>query len=104
MDKEVRRRCEILEYMRKVNVGSHKDVARIISGYYKNPDKVMAEVRRMRDDGIPAHFSIDTGATVYVNTLPKHVGEVEGLIKELGIETIRCGVGGKATIVNEHLF
>jgi phosphomevalonate decarboxylase len=66
--------------------------------------KVMAEVRRLRDEDIPVHFSIDTGATVYINTLPAKVGEVEGYIKDLGIETIRCGVGGKAQLVNGHLF
>lgn len=66
--------------------------------------KVMAEVRRMRDDGVPAYFSIDTGATVYINTHPDKVGLVEGHIKDLGIETIRCGIGGKATLVNNHLF
>jgi phosphomevalonate decarboxylase len=66
--------------------------------------KVMAEVRRLRDEGVPVHFSIDTGATVYVNTLPNKVGEIEGYIKDLGIETLRCGVGGKAQLVGEHLF
>jgi len=66
--------------------------------------RVMAEVRRLRDGCIPAYFSIDTGATVYVNTLPDKIGVVEGYIKDLGIETIRCGVGGKAQVVGEHLF
>jgi phosphomevalonate decarboxylase len=66
--------------------------------------KVMAEVRRMRDDGVPAYFSIDTGATVYINTLPDKVGLVEGHIKDLGIETLRCGVGGKAELLSDHLF
>jgi phosphomevalonate decarboxylase len=66
--------------------------------------RVMAEVRRLRDECIPAYFSIDTGATVYVNTLPDKIGVVEGYIKDLGIETIRCGVGGKAQVVGEHLF
>ena len=66
--------------------------------------KVMAEVRRLRDEDIPVHFSIDTGATVYINTLPSKVAEVEGYIKDLGIETIRCGVGGRAQLVNGHLF
>jgi len=66
--------------------------------------KVMAEVRRMRDEEIPAYFSIDTGATVYINTLPEKVGEVEGHIKDLGIETLRCGVGGKAELLTDDLF
>lgn len=66
--------------------------------------KVILEVRKMREEGIPAYFSIDTGATVYVNTRPKRVPEVEERIKGLGIETITCGVGGSARATDEHLF
>ena len=66
--------------------------------------KVILEVRKMRSEGIPAYFSIDTGATVYVNTKPKLVREVEARIKALGIDTIRCGVGGSAKTTKEHLF
>ena len=66
--------------------------------------KVRLEVRKMRSEGIPAYFSIDTGATVYVNTKPKLVREVEARIKALGIDTIRCGVGGSAKTTKEHLF
>jgi phosphomevalonate decarboxylase len=66
--------------------------------------KVILEVKKMRSEGLPAHFSIDTGATVYVNTKPKHVKEVERRIKRLGIETITCGVGGSARVTDEHLF
>jgi phosphomevalonate decarboxylase len=66
--------------------------------------KVILEVRKMRSEGLPAYFSIDTGATVYVNTKPRHVREVEDRIKELDIETIRCGVGGSAKLTEKHLF
>jgi phosphomevalonate decarboxylase len=66
--------------------------------------KVILEVRKMRSEGLPAYFSIDTGATVYVNTKPGRVREVEDRIKELGIETIRCGVGGCAKLTEKHLF
>lgn len=66
--------------------------------------KVILEVKKMRSEGLPAFFSIDTGATVYVNTKPKHVREIEGRIKDLGIETIRCGVGGCAKSTQKHLF
>jgi phosphomevalonate decarboxylase len=66
--------------------------------------KVILEVKKMRSEGLPAYFSIDTGATVYVNTKPKHVKEVERRIKKLGIETITCGVGGSARVTDEHLF
>ncbi len=65
---------------------------------------VIMAVRRMREEGLPAFFSIDTGATVYVNTLPEHGDEVEARIKELGVETLRCWVGGPARLVAEHLF
>ena len=66
--------------------------------------KVILEVRKMRSEGLPAYFSIDTGATVYVNTKPKNVREVERRIRHLGIETIVCNVGGSAGITNRHLF
>lgn len=66
--------------------------------------KVILEVKKMRSEGLPAYFSIDTGATVYVNTKPKHVREIENRIKKLGIETITCGVGGSARVTEEHLF
>lgn len=65
---------------------------------------VIMAVRRMREEGLPAFFSIDTGATVYVNTFPERVEEVEGRIRALGVETLRCRVGGAARRVGKHLF
>lgn len=64
---------------------------------------VIHAVRRMRQEGVPAFFSIDTGATVYVNTFPEDVEQVEDRIRELGIRTLRCHVGGPARLVAEHL-
>jgi len=66
--------------------------------------KVILEVRKMRSEGLQAYFSIDTGATVYVNSTLKNVKEVEMRIKALGIETLTCGVGGAARTTGEHLF
>jgi mevalonate pyrophosphate decarboxylase len=51
-----------------------------------------------------AYFSIDTGATVYVNSSLEARKEVRSRIEALGIKTIECSVGGAAEIVNEHLF
>lgn len=65
---------------------------------------VILKVRNMRERGIPAFFSIDTGATVYVNTFPNRVKEVRAEIEDLGIETIECHVGGAAREVKDHLF
>jgi phosphomevalonate decarboxylase len=45
--------------------------------------EVMHRVRRLRQDGVPAYFSIDTGATVYVNTLPEHRGAVRSALSEV---------------------
>ena len=66
--------------------------------------QVMLKVRKLREQNIPAFFSIDTGATVYVNTFPDRVEEVQREIQELGLETIRCWVGGPAKLTSEHLF
>ncbi len=66
--------------------------------------QVMLTVRKLRERGVPAFFSIDTGATVYVNTFSDNAEEVEREIKGLGLETIRCWVGGPAKLASEHLF
>lgn len=66
--------------------------------------RVILEVRKMREEGLPVYFSIDTGATVYVNTHPSKANEVEERIESLGIETIKCSVGGPARTTSQHLF
>lgn len=66
--------------------------------------KVILEVKQMRHDGLPVYFSIDTGATVYVNCRLEQVNEVRSRIEGLGLETLRCTVGGEAKLVPEHLF
>jgi len=66
--------------------------------------KVILAVKRMREEGVPAFYSIDTGATVYVNTFPERAEEVEARIRALGVETLRCSVGGGARTVGDSLF
>ena len=66
--------------------------------------KVILEVKSMRADGLMAYFSIDTGATVYVNCALEARKEVRSRLEALGIGTIECSVGGEAKVVNEHLF
>src|SRR5207249_11229200 len=63
--------------------------------------RVILAVRRLREQGVPAFFSIDTGATVYVNTFPDRAEQVRRAIADLGIETIPCTVGGPARVVEE---
>ncbi len=54
MEREIKRRVDILEYMKKVGMDNHRRVATIISAYYKDPDKVMKEVRAKLAEGAPA--------------------------------------------------
>src|SRR3989442_4251311 len=54
--------------------------------------RVILAVRRRRESGIPAFFSIDTGATVYVNTVPERVEDVRRGIEDLCIHNIPCHV------------
>ena len=57
MQAEVKRRVDILEYMRKTGVTSHRDVAKIVSSYYKNPKVVMEEIRNvLYEGGVPTLF------------------------------------------------
>jgi len=45
MEREIKRRVDILEYMKKIGIDNHRKVATIISAYYKDPELVMKEVR-----------------------------------------------------------
>jgi phosphomevalonate decarboxylase len=67
---------------------------------------VFDAVRDLRDDGVPAYFSTDTGATVYVNTTAEHADAVESAVAETGVETDVWRVGGPARVLDasEALF
>jgi flagellar protein FlaI len=51
MEREIKRRVDILEYIKKAGIDNHRKVATIISAYYKDPDKVMKEVRAKLAEG-----------------------------------------------------
>src|SRR2546427_542306 len=55
--------------------------------------RVILAVRRMREAGIPAFFSIDTGATVYVNTVPELADEVRVPLEEAQPEALAPHAG-----------
>ncbi len=65
---------------------------------------VIGEVRAMRKGGTECYFSIDTGATVYINCTEGTASEVEKRISSLGLKTMRCTVGGPSRVVSDHLF
>lgn len=68
--------------------------------------RVMHEVRRLRkEEDLGCWFSIDTGATPYINTVPEHEERVAKAMAELpGIdEVLRLSVGRDAYLVDAHL-
>lgn len=68
--------------------------------------EVIHTVRRLRAEGLPVHFSIDTGATAYLNTWRRHADEVAAAVADIpGVaEVLRLRPGGPATRVRAHLF
>jgi phosphomevalonate decarboxylase len=59
---------------------------------------VFNAVRELRAAGVPAFFSTDTGASVYVNTTADHVDRVESTVADCGVETRVWEVGGPAEV------
>ncbi len=47
MELEVKRREKILKYMEKLGVRYYRDVARVVSAYYKNPEEVLKRVEEV---------------------------------------------------------
>ena len=65
---------------------------------------IILEVKRMRKEGLECYFSIDTGATVYINSRLQDSSEVARRIDALGIKVLKCHVGDEAMVVGDHLF
>ncbi len=67
---------------------------------------VMETVRRLREDGVPVHFSIDTGATAYLNTTTDHEDTVARAVADIpGVaDVLHLRPAGPAHIIEEHLF
>ncbi|MBS7643435.1 diphosphomevalonate decarboxylase [Candidatus Bathyarchaeota archaeon] len=59
--------------------------------------RVIKEVMRLREEGIPCWYSIDTGPSVFINTYPEHAFYILRRIGELNFPlAIVSDVGGKA--------
>jgi len=68
---------------------------------------VFDAVRRLRnEEDVPVYFSVDTGASVYVNTTGDYVDRVESAVADCGVDTRRWTVGGPARVLDaaEALF
>jgi len=67
--------------------------------------KIIHAVVKMRQEGTPAWYSVDTGPSVFINTFKQNVKEVERRLHELGFaRTIISGVGGGPAYTSRHLF
>lgn len=67
--------------------------------------RIIKEVVKMRAEGIPAWYSIDTGPSVFVNTFREHSDSVVNWLQELKLSRIIVSrVGGKASLISNHLF
>src|SRR3989338_669870 len=64
------------------------------------------EVMDMRNNGLPAYVTINTGHNVHIITLPKYQKDVMEKIKELNFvkKILLTKIGGKPVILDEHLF
>ncbi|MEA3190122.1 MAG: phosphomevalonate decarboxylase [Thermoplasmata archaeon] len=68
--------------------------------------EAMHRVRRLRRDGVPVWFSIDTGATAYLNTTAAHEERVAAAMEGIpGVaRLLRLRPAGPARLVPDHLF
>jgi len=67
--------------------------------------RMIREVQKIRREGIPAWYSIDTGPSVFVNTFAEYVEKVADRLRELGCSSIITSkVGGKPLLSSKHLF
>ncbi len=53
MEREVKRRVLILEYMKSTNVNNYRQVAKIISAYYTDPDRLITEINERMNNRQP---------------------------------------------------
>jgi phosphomevalonate decarboxylase len=64
--------------------------------------EIFNAVRELRnDEDVPVYFSVDTGASVYVNTTAEYVDRVESVVADCGVDTRVWEVGGPARILDE---
>jgi len=67
--------------------------------------EVIRRVKQMRREGVKAYYSIDTGATVFINTWENYVDEVISRLEDVqGIDLYVSGVGLEAKAVEKHII
>jgi phosphomevalonate decarboxylase len=67
--------------------------------------RIIKEVQKMRNENVPAWYSMDTGPSVFVNTFAQHVETVADRLRALGFaHLMKSGVGDKPILTSDHLF
>jgi phosphomevalonate decarboxylase len=61
--------------------------------------RVIRKVKQLRNDGVEAYFSMQTGPTVYINTSQRHLERVLKEVLRLGYRAYSSGVGGEARML-----
>ncbi|MEM0445277.1 MAG: diphosphomevalonate decarboxylase [Nitrososphaerota archaeon] len=62
--------------------------------------RVIETVKKTREKGIPAYYSMQTGPTVYVNTLPEYLDQVAESLQGLGYSLLVSGIGGGVELLD----
>jgi diphosphomevalonate decarboxylase len=66
--------------------------------YKPNSILLMSEIRKMRQTGLNAYFSMQTGPSVFINTYPEEMGEIQRWIKSIGLKSLISKVGGRVKV------
>ena len=74
--------------------------------WYPGTVEVMHHVQALRQQGIPAYFTINTGFNVHVLTLPEFESKVKNSINQLSLvtKTISAKIGSEPKTIDQHLF
>ncbi len=56
MEREIKRRVDILEYMKVTDVDNYRKVAKIVSAYYRDPKSIMEEVKSKLEEKDSTHY------------------------------------------------
>jgi phosphomevalonate decarboxylase len=67
--------------------------------------RVIKEVIRMREEGLQAWYSMDTGPSVFINTYKKNAGIIAKRFNEMSFKNVQLStVGEKPSLTGNHLF
>ena len=61
--------------------------------------KVIKEVQKLREERIPAYFSMQTGPSVFIDTYHEYSEEIEDRIKKMSLPVIKSKVGEGVKII-----